>query len=321
VTTIETVRGIDVSNNVDRQDWARLYDEGVRFAFARITEGLHLVDSHAADHLAGARGQHMVTGGYHFAWPNEDCAEQAAHYVATVHAFASADPLFSHWLDLEPYSDGRNYHGRTAAEIRAWAEEWRTRVQAAFPHQQVGTYAGGPEYQAGHVPADPGARWLPAYPWRGMTFAEAATRLRPRAGSQPATFWQFSGTPDLNLFYGSLQQLRAWAGERQRPAPLPTPHPVPVPVPVKSPPPKAPRVWVVKSGQYLGLIAAAFGVSVASLAAYNHIGNPNRIYPGERITAPPSPVHAQSSPLPAVSTSRVASPSTHPHPTSTGCGR
>lgn len=44
------------------------------------------------------------------------------------------------------------------------------------------------------------------------------------------------------------------------------------------------RVYMVKSGDTLSGIANKLGTSVSSLASRNHIGNPNRIYAGQRLS-------------------------------------
>jgi LysM repeat protein len=49
------------------------------------------------------------------------------------------------------------------------------------------------------------------------------------------------------------------------------------------------RVVIVQPGQTLSQIAAANGVSVARLAALNHIADPNRIYAGQRLQLRPAP--------------------------------
>jgi len=60
-----------------------------------------------------------------------------------------------------------------------------------------------------------------------------------------------------------------------------------IPVPCKpSPPTGCFTTHVVKRGEYLKVIAARYGVSVASIVSANGIQNPNLIYPGQRLKIP-----------------------------------
>ncbi len=50
------------------------------------------------------------------------------------------------------------------------------------------------------------------------------------------------------------------------------------------------RTYTVQSGDSIGSIAIHFGVSQVQLEKWNHISNPNRIYPGQRLFIP-APYH------------------------------
>ncbi|MFD9053277.1 LysM peptidoglycan-binding domain-containing protein [Streptomyces zaomyceticus] len=277
---MSTCRGIDISNYQGPQDWAKHRRDGVAFVWIKASEGEQTHDRRYRTHMTAARRANMIVGAYHFAWPNQSAAKNAQNYIDAVRSDAAAVDGFVHWLDLEPYSDGRNYRGKSAHAILAWAGEWLAAVQRAFPGQRVGVYAGQGEHAAGHVPAGY-PLWFPAYPRAGMTYGEAERRTRRTAGGRNVEFWQFSGSPlDRSIAYMSHAELLAWALQIGPHRPTPPKKP--------TPPGKGGRVWVVKAGQTLGLIAAAFGVSVGSLAAYNGIRDPDVIHPGQRITAPPA---------------------------------
>jgi LysM repeat protein len=51
-------------------------------------------------------------------------------------------------------------------------------------------------------------------------------------------------------------------------------------------PPQGVTYHTVKSGETLGKIAAAYGVSTAAIASANGISNPNMIYVGQRLMIP-----------------------------------
>lgn len=75
--------------------------------------------------------------------------------------------------------------------------------------------------------------------------------------------------------------------------PVTPPEPPPVPamdLPPAAPPPapvKAePKYYVIKSGDSLGRIASRFNVSVRDIVAMNHLANPNKIQPGQKLLLP-----------------------------------
>ncbi|WP_206306197.1 glycoside hydrolase family 25 protein [Streptomyces humi] len=216
-----TCRGIDLSVYQPAQDWKAREAEGVVFAFAKASEGEHTHDARFAQHITGIIGAGLVPGAYHFAWPNQDVAAEAANYTAAVRPHAG--PGFVHWLDLERRSDGANYAGVTAGGIRAYATAWIAQVQAAFPGQRVGVYTSASDLAAGHAPATV-PLWYPAYPWSGATpYARAEARPQPSPSGRAPLFWQFTSTPlDRSICYLSESALRAWAAGTETDMPLTT---------------------------------------------------------------------------------------------------
>ncbi|MBK6015628.1 glycoside hydrolase family 25 protein [Streptomyces sp. MBT53] len=204
-----TSRGLDVSAYQSAQNWKQLKADGLTFAFAKASEGQSTHDPKFGTHIKGIKSAGLVAGAYHFAWPNQSAAKEAANYIAAVKAYAGAG--FLHWLDLERYSDGRNYKGRTAAQIKAYATAWIAAVETAFPGQRVGIYTSASDIAAGHVPSGV-PLWYPAYPWGAATYARAEVATRPKPSGRTVTIWQFTSTPlDRNLAYMSPSALREWA--------------------------------------------------------------------------------------------------------------
>lgn len=74
--------GIDVSNNNGGIDWTAVARDGVRFAYAKVTEGLTFVDAYWPSNRDGARGHATPIGGYHFAHPgsSQSGRAQADHF-------------------------------------------------------------------------------------------------------------------------------------------------------------------------------------------------------------------------------------------------
>ncbi|GAA3717705.1 glycoside hydrolase family 25 protein [Streptomyces tremellae] len=206
-----TSRGVDVSAYQGVQDWAAHKSDGVVFAFAKASEGEHTHDTRFSTHINGIKKAGLVPGAYHFAWPNQPASVEAANYVSAVKSHAGKG--FCHWLDLERYSDGRNYAGRSAAQIKAYVTDWIAAVRKAFPGQRVGVYTSGDDLAKGHVPAGV-TLWYPAYTWgtTAVSYAKAEAAPRPHPSGQAPLFWQFTSTPvDRSLCYLSATALRAWA--------------------------------------------------------------------------------------------------------------
>lgn len=207
---------IDVSLYQGPQDWKALKASGIDGAFAKASEGQHSRDSAFAGHIKGIKASGMVPGAYHFAWPNQDVAAEASNYIDAVKSYAGTG--FTHWLDLESYSDGRNYKGRSAAQIKAWATKWVSLVHAAFPGQRVGVYTSASDIAAGHLP-DGVPLWYPAYPGTSCdTYSEAQAHSRPEPSGHAVTLWQFTSKDpngkhiDRSIAYMSPDALHTWAG-------------------------------------------------------------------------------------------------------------
>jgi GH25 family lysozyme M1 (1,4-beta-N-acetylmuramidase) len=215
-----TCRGVDVSSYQGPQDWAAHKRDGVVFAWVKASEGQRSRDARFDTHIAAVIRAGLVPGAYHFAWPNQDAVTEANNYIGAVKPYAGAHD-FVHWLDLERYSDGRNYAGRSSAQIRAWAETWIARVQAAFPRQRVGVYTSAHDIAKGHLP-DGVPLWYPQYPWGAASYARAEAAPQPKPSGRSPLFWQFTSQPlDRNICYLSAAGLRAWAaGDQEDDMPL-----------------------------------------------------------------------------------------------------
>lgn len=205
-----TANGIDVSSYQGPQDWTALAKGGLTFVFIKASEGQHTRDAGFVRHVKGALAADFVTGAYHFAWPNQPAATEAANYIGAVRAYAGRG--FVHALDLERRTDGSNYSGMSATGIRAYATAWINAVKQAFPGQRVGVYTSASDVAAGHYPANSDFLWYPAYPAGAMTYAQAAGRAKPAPSGRAPVFWQFTSTPiDRSIAYMTPAALRAWA--------------------------------------------------------------------------------------------------------------
>lgn len=208
-----TSRGIDVSGYQKAQNWEEHKKTGVTFAFAKASEGMNSRDKMFDRHIADIMKAGLIPGAYHFAWPNQDAHREAANYIGAVKAYTKGP--FMHWLDLERYEDGRNYRGRTAAEIQVWAKTWVGLVRTAFPNNFVGVYTSSSDIEAGRFPNGV-ELWYPAYPKQGATYAQAEAKGRPNASGIKPLIWQFTSQPiDRSVAFVSAAELRAIAGNKE----------------------------------------------------------------------------------------------------------
>lgn len=103
------------------------------------------------------------------------------------------------------------------------------------------------------------------------------------AGILPVIMWQYTSTAripgvtansvDMNIFYGSQDQFKAYGVKNNTPAPS-------TPVQPSQPAPGS-GTYVVKAGDTLSAIAAKFNTTYQVLATLNGIANPNLIFPGQ----------------------------------------
>jgi len=211
---------VDVSGNQDaHQPWASF---GVHLGFAKASEGEHTHDPWFVRHITDIKAAGLIPGAYHFAWPNQSAATEAANYISAVQLAAGHG--FVHALDLERYPNGaRNYAGLDDAQVRKYAHDWIAAVKAAFPGQKVGIYTSGDDILDGHLPGNEDFLWYPAYPVQGRTFAQAAAATRPAPSGKTVWGWQFASVPrDQTVIYTSPAVLRTWAAGTPQEDPMPT---------------------------------------------------------------------------------------------------
>jgi GH25 family lysozyme M1 (1,4-beta-N-acetylmuramidase) len=199
---------VDVSGNQPaHQNWKGF---GVHVGIAKATEGEHTKDPWFARHIADIKTADLIPGAYHFSWPNQSAATEAANYIASVKPYAATGP-FLHFLDLERNPSGENWTGTTATR-RSYANAWIAAVKKAFPGQRVLIYLAGDSISAGMLPGNQDGIWYPAYPVQGRTFAQAAAAARPAPSGKTVWGWQFASVPrDQTVIYTSPATLNTWA--------------------------------------------------------------------------------------------------------------
>jgi len=194
-----SIPGIDVSHFQGTIDWNAVAQTGKLFAFAKATQGLTYVDPQFHANWAGAKAAGLLRGAYHFYQPGDDPRQQAEFFLETVGLGPG---------DLPPALDVEISNGQTSGEIVHGVQEWLSTVQQALGvtpllytdrtfWNTLGTegFGGYPLWIAEYGVTSP---LLPAG-WTSWTFWQSS-----ETGTVPGV----TGSTDLDLFQGSLEDLR-----------------------------------------------------------------------------------------------------------------
>ncbi|AEW99851.1 hypothetical protein SCATT_p16580 (plasmid) [Streptantibioticus cattleyicolor NRRL 8057 = DSM 46488] len=192
------------------------YQSGIpgdaQFVFIKATEGARTEQAGYRNKLAEARRRGLVTGHYHFLHAENPVQGEIDHFCRVVGTVPAGELLV---LDFEPYGQGVSDTHATAVK-----NQWLTAVKKRYPHNRVGLYTNRDYW----LRTDDNAGdflWIADYVPAG------APRIRATW-----TFHQYTDTPlDTDVYHGTLDELRAWAGHRTTPTPTPAPPPTPAPKP------------------------------------------------------------------------------------------
>jgi lysozyme len=211
------IPGVDVSHHQGAIDWPAVAASGWAFAVIKATEGTGYVDPALAANRAGARAAGLVTGLYHFARAGDPVAE-ANYFASTVGALSAGEFIALDW-EVQ------------AANPVAWCKAWLDRATACLGPRPLiylnqSTMA---SYDWAPVAADSGL-WEAKYdgsPSAPVTahWAFAAMKQYGSTGSVSG----IGGPCDVDEFYGTAAQLRAYGAAGIAPTPPPAPTPTPPP--------------------------------------------------------------------------------------------
>jgi lysozyme len=191
--------GIDVSSYQGEIDWKRVKAAGVIFAFARVSDGLAVVDQRFADNYAAMKRAGVRRGAYQFFRASVDPRAQADLLLAAVRPLGLPD--------LPLVADVETADGMPPEEVRARLTLWLSRIERRTRRRPiVYTSPSMGELLGGQFATHP--LWVAHY--------EVDCPTVP-LGWDRWTFWQHSsdgrvpgvsGPVDLNRFAGSLRELR-----------------------------------------------------------------------------------------------------------------
>lgn len=100
IDKISLVRGIDVSRYQGEIDFDVLYDQSIRFAFIKATEGIEYIDPNYFINFQNSKESGMKTGAYHFYRFESTGRAQAEYFIQNVEL---SDEDLPPVIDLEYY--------------------------------------------------------------------------------------------------------------------------------------------------------------------------------------------------------------------------
>lgn len=198
------VKGVDVSNWQRASDWAQIKAAGYLFGFIKTTEGLGLKNAYFKQDFANAKANGVYRGGYHFFHPNSDARAQANHFLTELGGVFPSD--------LPPVLDLEQMNGVKPALVIDAALVWLRRVREMTKKTPIIYTDLDILNQLGHPTV------FKEFPlWLAEDKSKIAHVPKPW---EKLTFWQdvkhphvpgVSGEADVNLFFGTLAQLDAFA--------------------------------------------------------------------------------------------------------------
>lgn len=119
-----TLHGIDVSKWQGTIDWNAVANDGVIYAFVRVSDGLNFPDEFFETNLAASRAQGIHTGVYQFFRPSQDAVAQADMLIARMPTLEPGD--------LPPVIDMEDTGGLSPAAVTAAMQQWIDRVEGHY---------------------------------------------------------------------------------------------------------------------------------------------------------------------------------------------
>ncbi|UNK47459.1 cell wall-binding repeat-containing protein [Arthrobacter sulfonylureivorans] len=214
------IQGIDVSNwqgaNINWQDQ---YDKGIRFAYAKSTEGNYFTDKTFANNYTRGYRAGIIRGAYHFAIPRVSTGRAQAEFMLKNGGGWSADGLtLPPLLDIEhnPYSElyGNMCYDMSATSLVNWIKDFSNTIKAKTGRlPAIYTTASWWNKCTGNSTAfNNHPLHVAGYPIAGWPATDAPTIPN---GWKTWDIWQYSSTGpfigDSNVWRGSLAQLKSFA--------------------------------------------------------------------------------------------------------------
>jgi GH25 family lysozyme M1 (1,4-beta-N-acetylmuramidase) len=209
-TRASQTEGVDVSSHQGDVAWSTLWSSGVKWAYAKATEGTYYTNPYYAQQYNGSHTVGMIRGAYHFATPDTTSgATQADYFVDHGGGWSRDGRTLPGALDIEWNPYGAACYGKTPSAMVTWIRDFLNQYKARTGREAViytatswwtqctGNYAG---FGASNP------LWIARY---------AATVGTLPAGWSHHTMWQYTSTGptvgDHDRFNGALDRVQALA--------------------------------------------------------------------------------------------------------------
>lgn len=231
--------GVDVSAWQEKVDWQVLKAGGVDFALVKASQGSQQKDARFKQHLDGAQAAGLLSGVYHWCDPTCRVENQINNFMSAVAGlsfdFCALD-VEQYWCSWQEWSQHQITRKLTPRQISTSALDTATaiRERTGKPTLIYTRASFVSDYARPMLEwLSDWDLWLAFYPFdRGrvqLEWSALAPILQHLPGSpllpegcREWKFWQISGDKfvlpgcnsalDLDLFQGSLADLRAWCG-------------------------------------------------------------------------------------------------------------
>lgn len=206
--------GMDVSNYQGTVGWASAVANGAQFVYIKATEGTGFLDGQFGNNYTGSYDAGLIRGAYHFALPDRSSGAVQANYFVDHGGGWSADGrTLPPMLDIEYNPYGPTCYGMSGPQMSSWIRDFSNTVEA-----RTGRYP--TTYST--------ANWWNTCTGSNATFGGTNPLFIAcycnSPGSMPAgwefhTIWQYNDhgifPGDQDIFNGSIDQLRTFAGVSQ----------------------------------------------------------------------------------------------------------
>lgn len=205
-----TVKGIDVSYYQGSINWNAVKNDGVKFAFIRVSDGTGFIDSKFSANWRGAKDAGVLRGAYQYFRADEDPIRQANLLIDKVGGRLGPN-------DLPPVIDVESADGQSSATIRAKVRRWSDHIQAKLGVKPI-IYT-GPYFWQDNVGGDfhDHKLWVAHYGTSCPLVPGNWSRWNFHQHTDSGSVNGIGGNVDMNRFNGSLAQLRAMTAD-DRPA-------------------------------------------------------------------------------------------------------
>ncbi len=124
-----TLDGIDVSYWQGSVDWYDVANDGIDFAFVRVSDGLTYYDTEFQNNWAGTRNAGIVRGAYQYFRPGEDAVAQAQLLLSEMGPLQPGD--------LPPVLDVETTDGYSSAHVVAAIHDWMDTVETEIGRMPI----------------------------------------------------------------------------------------------------------------------------------------------------------------------------------------